>query len=141
MSNIRKKKVQIPSWITILILVGISSYAFMTYVKYTNYRKNAIKITYTISSYEKHSGGRGSYYTSEIFYNNRAYNIDITEGMYDSMQNGNIPTLYYNVNNGVVLTDWDVLKRKRISIIIAIFTSILVVLEYGKYVKSMIFKK
>lgn len=141
MSGIKKKKAQIPVWITILILVGISSYVFMTYVKYKNYRKNAIKITYTISSYEKLGGIRGSYYTSEILYNNRAHNIDITKSMYDSMKNGSIPTLYYNVSNGVVLTDWDVLKRKRLFIIIAIFTSILIVLEYGKYVKSMIFKK
>lgn len=141
MSGIKKKNTQVGLLVMVLIFLGYSTSRVMTYIKYKNYRENAIKIAYTISSYEKHSGGRGSYYTSKILYNNKAYSIGITESMLDSMQNGDIPTVYYNVNNDIALTDWDLLSRKRASIIMVCITSILLVLVYGKYVKSMIFKK
>lgn len=137
MSVNKKKTTQVWLHIMILTFLVFSIYLFLTYLRYSTSKSDSIKIEYTVSVIKENNGGRGSYYTSEIDYNNKAYDISITSSVYDSMLLGFKPVVYYNAHHDIAFTDWDISSRKRGSVVSFSITLIVVMIVYGKRITSI----
>ena len=88
------------------------------------YTSNEIKeenatINYDLVDIDHHRGGRGSYYTIAVTYDEKQYEVGITSKMVREFQNKNTkPELYYNTYFDIVFSDWSITRSSRAAMIL-----------------------
>lgn len=99
-------------------------------------------IDYIFIKKEIKKGGRGSSYLINVSYNQKKYNVSVTEDTYYKIERGEIPDLFYSKKIDLVFSKWGVRQYFRIFVVFISFTIIgLLILVYKIKVFLKISKK
>lgn len=122
----RKRKFLIINIIRVIFLILIYT-SYQNFHVYDKVIKANNSIKYEIINTEKHSGGRGSYFSISVKYLDKEYNLNITSNTYKSILSKKFPALYYVENKDKVISDWQRTVSKRLFILFIIcFSSSLI---------------
>lgn len=100
----------------------ISIISLMGYIIY----KPALKqqpITYQIIDKVK-QGGRGKYYVLSVSYKQTVYKVDITRKMYNEIDRGKFPALYYSQTYNKIVSEWTIEVFMRVFVLFLILALI-----------------
>lgn len=109
-----------------VLFIGVISYNLFQLYNDKDYNNDSNLIVYSVVSYKENSGGKGSHYDMDVFYDGEKISLSITNKEYRGIKKGVYPKVYRY--NGKLLTDWTYEQKKRyiyVFIILMIFINVI----------------
>lgn len=123
-----------------VIFIFAGCYTIYGHLHYKNIAENTTPIQYTYKMKFEHNGGRGNFYDMKILYNNQKYKLPITRSIFNEIDKGNLPPLYYSAEKDTVFSMWTITLFLRLTILPFLFF-LITFIPYKKKLSNIQFLK
>ncbi|WP_177762619.1 hypothetical protein [Flavobacterium sp. I3-2] len=114
----KKQNISLSIVFTVVFII-INVYSVNKYFIYTEVLSDGKNVSYTYLNKTIHSGGKGKYYIMEVEFDNRVYDVSLTEKQLSEIDKRNYPKLFLTKQDGLI-TDWNLILAKRVIVVTAI---------------------